>query len=346
MATRYGPEQRKLLERIGEELYGKALTHGYLPADDPRHPEGSEQRAAIEVLLEVGLLRLDEDTRRLFPVDPSVVQSQIVVPLSQQGNELITESAVWSDTLRSFSQAFRASPLSAVTPINELISLEKINTFITAVVNDCRFEVLTAQPYGKRPASQLAMAEDRDMRALGRGVRIRTLYQHSARHGPTTRGYVAEMVKRGAEVRTLDEFFRRMIVCDRRVAIIPASDDNAAAIAIHDEAIVAYLVDIFERAWERGMPFTLKGEAVERNIAADVRAMTIRLLGEGHSDAASAKRLGVSTRTYAGYIATLKDEYAVQTRFQLGWAMGRKEIGARDEVDRDEEQLDPWDVGV
>ncbi len=50
--------------------------------------------------------------------------------------------------------------------------------------------------------------------------------------------------------------------------------------------------------------------------------MTIRLLVEGHSDPASAKRLGVSTRTYAGYIAALKDEYGVQTRFQLGHAMG------------------------
>ena len=51
--------------------------------------------------------------------------------------------------------------------------------------------------------------------------------------------------------------------------------------------------------------------------------MTIRLLVEGHSDPASAKRLGVSTRTYAGYIAALKEEYGVQTRFQLGYAMGR-----------------------
>ena len=51
--------------------------------------------------------------------------------------------------------------------------------------------------------------------------------------------------------------------------------------------------------------------------------MTIRLLVEGHSDPASAKRLGVSTRTYAGYIAALKEEYGVQTRFQLGHAMGR-----------------------
>ena len=83
-----------------------------------------------------------------------------------------------------------------------------------------------------------------------------------------------------------------------------------------------YLVDIFERSWERGRPFTAHEARNEKAIAADVRAMTIRLLVEGHSDPASAKRLGVSTRTYAGYIAALKDEYGVQTRFQLGHAMG------------------------
>jgi hypothetical protein len=55
--------------------------------------------------------------------------------------------------------------------------------------------------------------------------------------------------------------------------------------------------------------------------------MAIRLLLEGHSDPASAKRLAVSTRTYAGYIAALKDDYGVETRFQLGYAMGR-EAGA------------------
>ena len=96
------------------------------------------------------------------------------------------------------------------------------------------------------------------------------------------------------------------------------------AIAVHDASLIAYLVDIFERSWERAQPFTSRGNQVERNIAADVRAMTIRMLVEGHSDPASAKRLGVSTRTYAGYIAELKDEFGVQTRFQLGYAMGAR----------------------
>ena len=59
-----------------------------------------------------------------------------------------------------------------------------------------------------------------------------------------------------------------------------------------------------------------------KDIAAEQRAMTIRMLIEGHADPVSAKRLGVSPRTYAGYVADLKQEYEAETRFQLGYTMG------------------------
>ena len=65
----------------------------------------------------------------------------------------------------------------------------------------------------------------RDTALLERGAKIRTLYQHSARRNAITRKYVAAVTERGAEVRTLDEFFNRMIVVDRRVAVIPSRDD-------------------------------------------------------------------------------------------------------------------------
>jgi hypothetical protein len=248
---------------------------------------------------------------------------------------MLTESARWADAFGELGQIFRTSPQAAVSPITEIHGLDNINSFIHAAVTDARSELLTAQPHGRRPANTLAVAENRDVRALDRGVGMRTLYQHSARHSPATREYVTDIVSRGAEVRTLDEFFRRLIVVDRQVAIIPASDNHHVAIAIRDISLIAYLVDIFERAWERAQPFNLTGGQAERAIAADVRAMTIRLLVEGHSDPASAKRLGVSTRTYAGYIAALKDEYGVQTRFQLGHAMGAEHRMAGPPADED-----------
>jgi len=293
----------------------------------------------------VGLLRRAGDDGLLQPVDPASVQSQVVVPLGARGAELLTESARWADAFSELGQLYRTSPVAAVSPITEIHGLDNINSFIHAAVNDSRTELLTAQPHGRRPANTLAEAENRDVKALDRGVRMRTLYQHSARHSPATREYVADIVSRGAEVRTLDEFFRRLIVIDRQVAVVPASDNHHVAIAIHDASLIAYLVDIFERSWERAQPFNLSGNQAERAIAEDVRAMTIRLLVEGHSDPASAKRLGVSTRTYAGYIAALKEEYGVQTRFQLGYAMNADTDRAHLDEDFDDgDDLDPGPV--
>jgi hypothetical protein len=318
----YGPEQRHLLESTASRIYSNAVSHGSLRTDDPRLAVDSEQRPALDLLVDLGLLRHDEELGQLFPVDPAAIQSQVVVPLGIQGAELLTESARWADAFGELGQTFRTSPQVSVSPLTEIHGIENINNFIRAAVSDCRSELLTAQPSGRRKATTLAVAEERDIKALERGVKMRTLYQHPARHSPATRNYVADIVARGAEVRTLDEFFKRLIVVDRKLAIIPGPAGNEMAVAIRERSLISYLVDIFERSWERAQPFSLSGNQVERNIAADVRAMSIRLLVEGHSDPASAKRLGVSTRTYAGYIAALKDEFGVQTRFQLGYAMG------------------------
>jgi hypothetical protein len=319
----YGPEERELLETAAARVYADAVDRGFLSPDDPRLADGTEGRKALDLLVDIGLLRVQDGTGHYVPMDPASIQSQIVVPLGQQGADLLAESARWADAFADLGQTYRASSRAATSAVTEIHGIDNINNFIHAAVTDSRSELLTAQPHGRRPAPTLAVAEDRDVKALERGVKMRTLYQHSARHSPATRDYVADVTARGAQVRTLDEFFRRLIVVDRQVAIIPASDNHEVAVAIHDRSLIAYLVDIFERSWERAQPFNVSGSLAERHIAADVRAMTIRLLVEGHSDPASAKRLGVSTRTYAGYIAALKDEYGVETRFQLGYAMGR-----------------------
>jgi hypothetical protein len=334
----YGPDERRLLENVATRLFSNVVAHGSLPKDDPRFRDGSEMRAGLDLLLDIGLLRLDEAGEQYMPIDPATIQSQIVVPLGQQGADMLIESGRWADAFTALGQTFRTSPHLTDHPVTEIRGFNNINNFIQAAVSDCRIELLTAQPYGRRPASDLAVAAERDVKALNRGIKMRTLYQHSARHSPATREYVAEISAHGGEVRTLDEFFKRLIVVDRHMAIIPGSERHDVAVAIHEKSLIAYLVDIFERSWEQARPFTATGSQTERNIASDVRAMTIRMLVEGHSDPSSAKRLGVSTRTYAGYIAALKEEYGVQTRFQLGHAMGaEKSRGARVSADEFED---------
>ncbi|QIK68090.1 LuxR family transcriptional regulator [Nocardioides sp. HDW12B] len=320
----------EVVRELGAEVYEVAVTQGWIDAADRDFLPGSTRRSALLLLVDLGLLTFDSQAERYHPVDPSAASDLLVAPLAQHASELIAESARWNSTFEELASLYRSSPINLKRASTEIRGIDAINRFIDTQVTNLRVEMLTAQPYGRRPAVTLAEAEPRDMQALRRGVSIRTIYQHSARQSAATREYVAEVSSLGAEVRTSDEFFKRMLVFDRHTALIPATESHEVAVAIHEKSILAFLLDLFDRAWERAMPFTVDTMAAARNVAAEVRSMTLRMLVEGHSDAASAKRLGVSVRTYASYISMLKEEYGVETRFQLGWAMSRSAAPASD----------------
>jgi sugar-specific transcriptional regulator TrmB len=329
VSNEYGAAHRRLLQNGAGDLYQQVVAEGSIACHDERIGEGTPGHEAFVFLVDLGLLALDPASGTYLPMDPATVQSRVVAPMGQQAAELLAESTSWANTFAELGQAFRRTA-PADRPIVELRGLPSINRFLTSAVGDAATELLTAQPDGARPTEILEEALERDKQALARGVRMRTLYQHSARRSAPTREYVEQVSRVGAEVRTLDEFFNRLIIVDRRLAVIPSVEGNAVAMVIHDASLVAYLVDIFERFWERAHVFTDREASTEREIADDVHNMTVRMLVEGHSDNASAKRVGVSTRTYAGYVASLKNEYSVETRFQLGYAIGQQE--AREET--------------
>lgn len=325
MNPEFDAAQRELLQGGAGDLYQRFIVDGAVKKDDERIVPGGAEHPAFTLLLDLGLVALDPTSDTYLAVDPAIVQSRVVAPMGQRAAELLAESTAWATTFAELGLAFRRT-VPGDTSIVELRGISNINRFLTSVVGDAESELLTAQPDGARSAAVLDVALDRDKSALARGVRMRTLYQHSARRSVVTREYVEEITKVGAEVRTLDEFFNRLIVVDRRLAVVPGSSGTDVAIVIHDASLVAYLADIFERFWERAHAFSDRESSTEREIAEDVHRMTVRMLVEGHSDNASAKRIGVSTRTYAGYIAALKAEYNVETRFQLGYAIAQKEL--------------------
>ena len=322
MKAEQGPERRALLEGAGAALFREVVEAGVLPAGDPRLEESHPDHPALALLLDLGLLRHEEALNGWVAVDPAGVQPGVVAPLGRQVVELLDETTAWAETFGSLGQSFRRTP-TAGSPLTEIRGIAAINRYLESAVDDAEKELLTAQPAGPRRSTALEMASDRDRRALGRGVSMRTLYQHTARRSKAMRDYVELMRSLGAQVRTLDEFFNRLIIIDRRLALIPGGT-NETAVAIHDHHMVTYLADLFERSWERGRDYEGLSTAGESGIAEEVRQLTVRMLTEGHSDSASAKRVGVSTRTYASYVAALKQEYNVDTRFQLGLAMGTR----------------------
>lgn len=325
----FDSERRDLFERVATQLYEAAVEAGGISDDDPRLLEG-DQRKAFDLLVELGLLQHEPGSARWTAVEPSTSQGRVVSPLGIEGARLLDESARWARAFQTLTSTWRRSPQAETRGPFTYLHGEAISPYLTTIIGEAEEELLTAQPQTGRDAASIASAALRDIQALERGVAMRTLYQHSARRHAITHKYVAQVTERGAEVRTLDEFFNRMIVVDRRVAVIPAPDDLTTAVAVREPSVVAYLVDVFDRAFARGRPFTNTETSLMREVAAEQRAMTIRMLIEGHADAVSAKRLGVSPRTYAGYVAELKEEYDAETRFQLGYTMGKLGVSGKE----------------
>ena len=333
----YGPEDRAVFEARATDLYDDIVGSGGVKADDPRITSDAESTEAFDLLVRLNLLALDTTDNVWHPVDPATAQAQVVTPLGARGAELLNESAEWARAFSGLAQTWRRSSPVQRGPFTEISGGEAISAFLASAVADAEEELLTAQPQGVRNNARLKATLDvaarRDTAALDRGVRMRTLYQHSARRSAGTQRWVAAVTAHGAEVRTLDEFFNRIIVIDRRIALIPGAGGPATALVIREPNLLAYLVDIFERTWERGQPFNTRGSAAQRDIAHEQRQMTIRMLIKGYADPASAKRLGVSPRTYAGYIADLKEEFEAETRFQLGYKMGEQGISGNERTD-------------
>lgn len=208
--------------------------------------------------------------------------------------------------------------------------LPEINGAIKEKLEQARFEILTAQPDGPRPGPVLDDALDAVRRQLANGVQMRTLYQHSTRFDEATKQYVRAVSEYGVQVRTLPEFFDRIVIIDRSTVFIPSKSDRTSAIQVEEPAVVHFLIDVFERSWDRAETYPFlpvrAAEAAPEVIPA-MRNCIRRMLIEGRSDKEIARRLGISLRSLQAHVARIKDDYNAQHRLQLGYLMGLDDRG-------------------
>ncbi|MFD5861269.1 helix-turn-helix transcriptional regulator [Streptomyces chartreusis] len=209
--------------------------------------------------------------------------------------------------------------------IRYIHGLSDISEAITEALSGATREILTAQPDGSRPSGVLKDALESVRRHISAGVAMRTLYQHSTRFDEATKEYVREVTRLGASVRTLDEFFDRLVIVDD-VAFIAANEDRTSAAAVREPAVVRFLRDTFDRSWDRAQPFPFvphhAAKAADEVIPA-IRTSIKRLLIEGYPDKQIARRLGISERSLQTHIASMKQELGARNRLQMGYLLGR-----------------------
>ncbi|MEV6975491.1 helix-turn-helix domain-containing protein [Kitasatospora sp. NPDC093806] len=281
-----------------------------------------EDAAALQTLIELGLLKRYASDGFFSAVDPRAVSARMSADLRSAGTRLLTRAEELPELLGDLTDAYDSSPRrfdrGGSTTIVE--GMEEIRHLVSQLAEEMPHEVLSAQPGGARPTEAMDDIVDHSRHYIERGGAMRTLYEATALlDGPTVE-LAARLSEVGNTPRVLPFGFTRMIIFERTVAVIPASPDTSSAAFVEDPPTVAFLVALFEQHWQIAERVNWAGLAAG---AAESRtpSQVGRLLAQGFTQRAIATRLGLSERTVAGHIARLRELYDAETLFQLGWQM-------------------------
>jgi DNA-binding CsgD family transcriptional regulator len=259
-------------------------------------------------------------------VAPSIALAQRLNPIEREITERRRLSIELSDAFEPFMDL--STQTTATThSISVLEGGDRINAALDLATAQCQTEVLTVQPSNRFSDRSIIQGLERDRPLIERGVRIRTLYQHTARYSPEKLAYVDQFSNGKVEYRTIDELVERLIVCDETVAFIPTRDDQQVALELRHPGLVRYLIKVFEFVWGRAVPLSA-GAPYETDPAGitDIQHSIAKLLVEGHVDEAIARRLGMNVRTCRSHIAKLATALGSGSRAQLGYLIAESGI--------------------
>ncbi len=306
----------------GGRLYANALRAGRIPRADVE---------AAPCLMEFALLHPDpDDPDWLRPISPAVALAQRLNPIENEITERRRVSIELSDAFAPF-MALSAQTTTTSDSITVLEGSDRINAALNLATAQCQTEMLTIQPSGHRPERSLIQGLERDRPLIERGVRIRTLYPHTARHSPERLAYAGQLSDGKVEHRTIDGLVERLIICDESVAFIPSRDDQKVALELRHPGVVGYLIKVFEFMWDRAVPLSAGApyETAPDGIT-EIQHSIAKLLVEGHVDEAIARRLGMNVRTCRAHIAKLAHALGSGSRAQLGYLIAQSGILERE----------------
>ncbi|MFC8448398.1 hypothetical protein [Kitasatospora sp. NPDC057223] len=312
------PRGSQVLSADARALYLKAVQENGRLRRGGCAPTAS---VAIDELLGLGLLIHDGDEPGLLlAVDPTQLAASLSSTWQRQALELLSRAVSLPSDLNELAEAFH-TPDQTGGPIEYVRGKALINQRLQQSVAVGMAEGLAMQPGGPRPPELLASGLERDLEILRGGGAMRTIYNASTRYHQPTRDYVSKLAGEGWQFRTLDEPYARLIIVDRRLAVIPVAEDNMAAF-IHDPAVISFIVEeVFERSWSRALEFD-GDRTVPQQVVSRLRQTIIELLLSGTNHRVIARRLGISERTLARHIAEMRDDYKVDSLFQLGYVLG------------------------
>lgn len=162
--------------------------------------------------------------------------------------------------------------------------------------------------------------------ALARGVRCRALIDSDLLTMPGWTEHMRDNAARGEECRIAAALPFKLVIADRRMAIIPLDlrQPGGPVLLVRPSSLLDALCEIFDMLWRAATPYT-----VAPDDGASSRDALLSLLTSGLNDKAIQLELGISHRTLARRISALMKELGAATRCQLGFLAAQRAAARR-----------------
>ena len=313
------------LQPIAESIYTVLLDRpGFGVAELVEHLGLSEAevRAGLDELADLTLLRPSrENPGRLRAVSPELGVDLFLrrqeEELARRAHELAANKAAAALLVAKYAET---APDTGNDRAEQLIGIDAIQARLEILARRMEEECLSVMPGGGQSQASLEASRPLDADAMRRGVALLTLYQDSVRNDPATHAYARWMTENGGQVRTAPLLPPRMLIFDRKIAVVPIDLNNTkrGALVTREPAIVASLVAIYQQAWDTAVPLGADREPESGEGLSAGEKELLLLLAKGMTDEAAAKRLGVSLRTVRRQMAALMERLGATSRFEAG----------------------------
>lgn len=174
-------------------------------------------------------------------------------------------------------------------------------------------QVIDCPPYFSSPGINPI-----EFQLLRRGISCRVIYDAPSLEGRMP--FVQECIAAGEEARSLPSVRMKMLIADRRGAMIPLnfeSTESMAALFVHPSPLLTALVTCFDLLWERATPLAVSRKGAAGSLAPADREL-LSMLAAGMKDATITRALGITQRTMTRRVAHLMAALDAKTRFQAG----------------------------
>ncbi|MEV7328559.1 helix-turn-helix transcriptional regulator [Micromonospora sp. NPDC093244] len=299
---------RTMLERPDLNVAGLS-THLDVPPD--------EVRAALDVLADLALIRLDSEGDRARPVRP---QAGLTALLSKVEAEVAVRQKHVEATKAAIAAIAAAHDDHHQALEGRLLEgIDSVRDRLAELAHTARVECLSFNTGGAQSPDTLEAEAPLDQQALQRGVQIRNVYQDSFRNDPGTLAHARWLAGLGGQSRTTPTLPMRMVIVDRVIALVPIDPANPrqGALELHSHGIVAGLTALFEQVWHTSAPFDDQSTADAQGLTRQEREL-LRLLGTGHTDESAARKLAISLRSVQRMMTSLTERLGAASRFQAG----------------------------